>query len=171
MKNFGTSAALAAALLCAPAAAPAQTTADTAMQSARYLVGSWTCTHAIDTTPQGTSTMTFAPALEGRWLKQNWDFPAAGTSPAVRSEYLLGYDPRVSRWVRFGAHSNGMYFGMVTTSATDRAWAWRYVLPGNGTKPETIWTKKSDTEFTIDGPTYPVNGTPVTEHHGCTKSP
>lgn len=34
---------------------------------------------------------------------------------------------------------------------------------------DATFTKKSDTEYTIDGPSYPENGTVVTEHHICRK--
>lgn len=43
-------------------------------------------------------------------------------------------------------------------------------------KPETpgsdaTLTRRSDTEYAVDGPTYPENGTLVTEHHVCKKLP
>jgi len=37
------------------------------------------------------------------------------------------------------------------------------VLPGRS--GGAVWTKKSDTEYTVDGPSYPANGKMVTEHH------
>lgn len=43
-----------------------------------------------------------------------------------------------------------------------------------GSKPDAAeadatFMKKSPTEYVIDGPTYPENGTEVTEHHDCHK--
>jgi hypothetical protein len=61
-----------------------------------------------------------------------------------------------------------MYFGMYSKPASDANWSWDYVLPGpNG---HAVWTKKSDAEYTVDGPSYTENGKPVTEHHVCKKS-
>jgi len=56
---------------------------------------------------------------------------------------------------------------------TGNGWAYRYVS-FVGSKPETgdadaTFTKKSYTEYSIDGPTYPENGEEVTEHHSCYK--
>ena len=84
----------------------------------------------------------------------------------LHAEYFLGYDVRVDRWVRFGAHSNAQYYGMVGKRA-DNVWSWSYVLPGPS--GSAVWTKQSDVEYTIDGPSYPKNGTLVTEHHRCRK--
>ena len=44
---------------------------------------------------------------------------------------------------------------------------WSYILPGR--TGSAVWTKKGDTEYTVDGPTYPSNGKMVTEHHDCRK--
>ena len=85
---------------------------------------------------------------------------------AVHADYFLGYDVRVDRWVRFGAHSNAQYYGMLGTRA-DNVWSWSYVLPGPAAR--AVWTKQSDTEYTVDGPSYSANGKRVTEHHGCRK--
>jgi hypothetical protein len=57
---------------------------------------------------------------------------------------------------------------------TGDGWAWKYVSFFKTQKPETpgadaTFTKKSDTEYAVDGPTYPENGTLVTEHHVCKK--
>jgi hypothetical protein len=165
-----TSAVLAAAaLLLAPASqAQAAPTAPDAMRSVRFLVGSWNCAHTVGDFA-GTYRETFADAFGGRWIKQVYDFPATRNEPAVHAEYFLEYDARVPRWVRFGAHSNGQYYGQYSTSAGDTVWVWNYVLPKPGGATST-WTKKSETEYTIDGPTYPENGKDVTEHHTCKKS-
>ena len=58
---------------------------------------------------------------------------------------------------------------------TANGWTWKYVSFFPRSKPETsdpdaTFTKKSAKEYTIDGPTYPQDGTMVTEHHTCHKS-
>ena len=161
-------AVLAAAALSAPSGASAAPTAQEAMGSTRFLVGTWNCAHTVGDF-SGTYTETFANALDGRWLKQTYAFPATADEPAVRAEYLIEYDERVPRWVRFGAHSNGQYYGMYSTSPGAPTWVWNYVLPS--ARGTATWTKRSDTEYTIDGPQYPQNGNVVTEHHRCTKVP
>ena len=50
----------------------------------------------------------------------------------------------------------------------DNIWYYGYVLPG--TAGSAVYTKKSDSEYTVDGPEYPENGKMVTEHHRCTKN-
>ena len=166
-RNASLAAAVLAAMVGASPAARAASNPADAMRSVQYLVGTWACSHTVGDF-SGTYTTTFANALDGRWLKQTYDFPATRESGAVHAEYFLGYEPRVPRWVRFGAHSNGQYFGMKTSSATDTVWSWTYVLPG--TSGSATWTKRSDTEYAVDGPEYPANGKPVTEHHLCRKS-
>ena len=165
---LGLFAAVAAGVLAWSPGASAAPTAQEAMGSVRFLVGTWNCAHTVGDF-SGTYVETFANAFDGRWLKQTYDFPATSTEPAVHAEYFIEYDQRVPRWVRFGAHSNGQYYGMYSTSAGDTSWAWNYVLPS--AKGTTTWTKRSNTEYTIDGPEYPQNGKLVTEHHRCTKSP
>jgi hypothetical protein len=67
---------------------------------------------------------------------------------------------------------HGEYFP-IRMKETGDGWAYRYVS-FFGSKPETAdadatFTKKSDTEYSIEGPTYPENGKQVTEHHSCHK--
>src|ERR1700737_1590224 len=112
--------------------------------------------------------MSFAKDLGDRWLKQIWDFPRTATEPAVPSEYFLGYDPRLPGWIPFGAHSNGQYYAMRTRNMGNEPWTWQYALPG--TSGSVTWTKKSDTEYTMDGPEYPQNGNLVAERHIFKKS-
>jgi hypothetical protein len=57
---------------------------------------------------------------------------------------------------------------------TANGWSWKYVSFFKRVKPETsdvdaTFTKKSDTEYAVDGPSYEENGKPVTEHHVCKK--
>ncbi len=155
-------------LLPAPSQAYADAADRSAMRSVQYLVGTWNCAHTVGDF-SGTYTTSFANAFDNTWLKQRYDFPATKTEPAWYGEFFFGYDGRVPRWVRFGAMSTGQYFAMVSNGAGVASIIWDYRLPsvvsGNAT-----WTKKSDTEFTIDGPSYPENGRTVTEHHICKKS-
>jgi hypothetical protein len=157
-----------AALYAGSSPAHAAPPARDAMESVRFLVGTWNCAHTVGDF-SGTYTETFENAMDGRWLKQTYDFPATKNEPAVHAEYFIEYDARVPRWVRFGAHSNGQYYGMYSTSPGETSWVWDYVLPSRGSSPAT-WTKISSAEYTIDGPEYPENGKPVTEHHRCKKS-
>lgn len=157
-----------AMMVSASASASAAPSADEAAKSLAFLVGTWNCAHTVGDF-SGTYTERFERALGGRWLKQTYEFPATQQEPAVHAEYFLEYDARGSgRWVRFGAHSNGQYYGMRSTSTGETGWAWDYVLPGTGAS--ATWTKKSDAEYTIDGPSYPENGRTVTEHHDCKKA-
>jgi hypothetical protein len=140
-----------ALILAMSSSASAAPSVGEAMQTAQYLVGTWNCAHTVGDF-SGTYVMSFAKGFGDRWLKQTWDFPATATEPAVHSEYFLGYDPRLPGWVRFGAHSNGQYYAMRTMSTDGERWLWQYVLPG--TSGSVTWTKKSDTEYAMDGPEY-----------------
>ena len=157
--------AIATVLAARPASAQTRPTAQEEMHTAQFLVGKWNCAHTVGDF-SGTYTTRYASALESTWIQQLYDFPAAGGDAPVHAEYFLGYDVRVDRWVRFGAHSNAQYYGMVGTRA-DKVWSWSYVLPGPAAR--AVWTKQSDTEYTVDGPSYPANGKMVTEHHTCRK--
>ena len=159
-------AAIATALV-ASASAQTRPTGTDKLQSAAFLVGTWNCKHTVGDF-SGTYITTYASTLGDRWLKQTYDFPATGEdAQPVHAEYFLGYDVRVDRWVRFGAHNNAQYYGMFGKRA-DNVWSWSYVLPG--TSGSAVWTRQSDVEYTVDGPSYPQNGKVVTEHHACRKS-
>ena len=98
--------------------------------------------------------------MDDKWLKQTYDFPDTGErGTAVRAEYFMGFDTRNQRWLRFGAMTDGEYFAIVAKRA-DNSWTWSYVLPG--TSGSAVYIKQSDTEYTVDGPTYPQNGKSVT---------
>lgn len=155
----------AVALPWAPALAEQQS--DSAMQAAQFLVGTWSCHHSEDSATEGSYTTTYSNALGGHWLKQTWNFPASAGYAGMQGDWFFGYDARNKRWVRFGAMSDGMYFAM-TGQLANNAWSWRYALPG--TNASAVLTKKSDTEYTVDGPSYTVDGKPVTEHHDCRKT-
>lgn len=147
-----------------------------AMMSVNYLLGTWNCAHTVGTF-SGKYVTTYSKALGDRWLRQIWDFPAgnAGNSNEgpVSAEALMGYDGRRQAWVRFFANSLGQHFEIRMTDTPD-GWSFKYASFFPRTKPETpgpdaVFTKKSDTEYTIDGPTYPEGTTEVTEHHICRK--
>ncbi len=165
-RNVSLVAALVTLLLGAPADAAADPAARQAMKSVHYLVGTWKCAHTVGDF-SGTYTTSFTNALDNQWLKQRYDFPAIKTGPAWYGEFFFGYDGRVPRWVRFGAMSTGQYFGMVTKTGSVYRMVWEYRLPGPGS---ATWTKRSDSQFTIDGPSYPENGKLVIEHHTCKKA-
>jgi hypothetical protein len=144
------------------------------MASVNYLIGSWSCTHTVGTF-SGRYTTTYSKAMGDRWLRETWDFPAQnagkGKEAAVTAEALMGYDEGRRTWVRFFANSLGQHFEIRMTD-TPNGWSFKYTSFFPRTRPETsdadaTFTKKSDTEYTIDGPTYPEGATRVTEHHTC----
>ena len=148
-------------------AARGQSTAREEAQSAQFFIGTWNCAHTVGHF-SGTYTTTIANSLDNRWLKQTYAFPGTSDGAApVHAEYFIGYDPRNARWIRLGAMSDGLYFAMVA-KRDGNSWPWTYVLPGQG--GSAVYTKKSDSLYTVDGPTYVENGKQVTEHHTCRKS-
>ena len=160
----------------APRAQQKKATAQEKMASIDYLVGSWGCGHTVGTF-SGTYTTTYSKVLGGRWLKQTYDFPpkqfGGENERPVTAEALIGFDEYRGQWVRFFATSTGEYFPL-RMKETGNGWSYKYISFFPTTKPETpdadaTFTKKSDTEYSIDGPTYPENGTQVTEHHTCRK--
>jgi len=150
-------------------------TAKEKMATVRYLVGSWKCAHTVGDF-SGQYTTQYTQALGDRWLKQTYDFPprqfGGDNERAVTGEALIGYDEDWGQWVRFFATSHGEYFS-IRMKDTGNGWAYRYVS-FFGSKPEApeadaTFTRKSATEYVIDGPTYPEKGRQVTEHHDCHK--
>jgi len=151
-------------------------TAEEKLKTADYLVGTWTCAHTVGTF-SGTYKTSFSKVLGDRWLQQTYEFPAQTTAgrnePASTAVALMGYDERRQTWVRFFANSGGQYFPIRMTD-TGSGWAWKYSTFFTRTTPETpgadaTLTRKSATEYSIDGPTYPQGGAIVTEHHACRK--
>ena len=150
-------------------------TAKEKMATIDYLVGSWSCGHTVGDF-SGKYTTKYTKVLGNRWLRQTYDFPpgqfGGNNEPGVTGEALIGFDEDWGQWVRFFATSHGEYFS-IRMKETGNGWAYRYVS-FFGSKPETAdadatFTKKSDTEYSIEGPTYPENGKQVTEHHSCHK--
>ena len=146
------------------------------MAAANYLIGTWRCAHTVGSF-SGTYMTTYSWALGDAWLRQIWDFPAGvvdgRNQPAITAETLMRYDERRQAWVRFFANSLGQHFEIRMTD-TPNGWSFKYVSFFPRTRPETsdpdaVFTKRSDTEYTVDGPTYPQGGAQVTEHHTCRK--
>ncbi len=165
-RTYVTLVGIAAVFATAPVSAQTRANDKDEMQFAQFFVGKWDCKHTVGDF-SGTYTTTYTSAMRGAWIEQVYDFPATKSEPLVHAEYFLSYDGRLPQWVRFGAHSNAQYYGMVG-ERFGNIWSWNYVLPGRS--GSVVWTKKSDTEYTVDGPSYPQAGKIVTEHHTCTKA-
>jgi hypothetical protein len=137
---------------------------------ADYLIGTWQCAHTVGTF-SGTYKTSYAKVLDGKWLQQTYEFAGQKNDPASTAVALMGFDERRQTWVRFFANSKGQYFPIRMTD-TGSGWAWKYSTFFTRTTPESAGpdatiTRKSDTEYEIQGPTYPQNGVQVTEHHIC----
>ena len=152
--------------LALPTAAHAQSTANQEMRSALFLVGTWKCADTVGEY-SGSYTLTVTRALDERWLRQQYQWHSSDRPRPLSGEYFLGFDPRVKKWIRMGAMNDGMYFGMVGTR-DGNVWTYGYVLPG--TKGTAVYTKLSDNDYKVLGPSYPEGGKQMTEHHGCHKS-
>jgi hypothetical protein len=146
------------------------------MASVDYLIGTWSCAHTVGTF-SGRYATTYSTTLGDRWLRESWDFPPRnagnGNEGAVTAEALMGYDERRQAWVRFFANSLGQHFE-IRMADRPNGWSFKYASLFPRMRPETaepdaIFTKRTDTEYTIDGPTYPDGATQVTEHHTCHK--
>jgi hypothetical protein len=156
-RNQGLFAAVAATFLAASTCADASPAAQQKIASVQYLVGTWNCSHTV-----GTLTYDFPPTQ------------SAKSEPGVHAEYFMGFDERRQAWVRFGVMSTGQYFAIRMTDTGDSGWSWKYVSFFKTQQPEApgsdaTFTKKSDFEYTVEGPSYEENDTRVTEHHVCKK--
>jgi hypothetical protein len=175
-RNLDVFAAVAATFFAASACADESRVSQQKIASVQYLVGTWNCAHTVGTV-SGTYRTTYSNAFGDLWLKQAYDFPPRRTGenePAVHAEYFMGYDERRQGWVRFGAMSTGQYFAIRMTDTADGGWSWKYVSFFPTQKPEApasdaTFTKTSNSEYTVDGPSYEEHGTRVTEHHVCKK--
>lgn len=151
-------------------AAPPADSAPRQSPMADYLIGTWQCAHTVGSF-SGTYKTTYEKVLDGKWLQQTYEFAGQKGDPASTAVALMGFDYRRHAWVRFFASSNGQYFPIRMTD-TGSGWAWKYSTFFTHTTPETpgpdaTIARKSDTEYEIQGPTYPQNGVQVTEHHVC----
>jgi hypothetical protein len=173
-RSLGLLAAVAAVSIAWSSYAYAAPTAQQKIVSVQYLVGTWSCVHTVGTV-SGLYKTTYANELGNLWLKQTYDFPARQENgQGVQGEFVMGYDEGRQAWVRFGTMSSGKYFAIRMTETGDGGWSWKYVSFFKRATPETAdsdatFTKKSDSEYVVDGPTYKLDGTLVTEHHVCKK--
>jgi hypothetical protein len=176
MKVFFVLALLAAA--CPPAVARSAETPDpaavAALASRKFLIGTWQCSFTVGS-EGGTYSTIWSSILDGAWLKQTYDQPRQERAEAFQAEYFVGYDPRQKEWLRFGVMTTGQYFAIRMRDNGDGGWAWTYVSlfrPRPETvKPDAVFLRVSDTEYRVDGPTYPdAGGAAVTEHHVCKKT-
>jgi len=155
----------------------ADSVAQQKIASVEYLVGTWNCAHTVGAS-SGTYKTTYAKTLGGLWLRQTYDFPPkqfGRNEPPVNAEFLIGYDEGRQAWVRFGAISTGQYFAIRMTDTGDGGWSYKYVSFFQRQQPETAdsdatFSRKSNAEYVVDGPSYVENATRVTEHHVCKKA-
>ncbi|MGH7650519.1 MAG: hypothetical protein ACREMS_01620 [Gemmatimonadaceae bacterium] len=157
-------ATMSVALLAVPLASRAQSSGNEESRAAEFLVGTWQCADTVGE-HAGSYTVRVTKALNDRWLRERYQWQTTAGSQALSGEYFFSFDPRVKKWIRIGAMNDGMYFSM-TGVRQGNDWTFGYALPGPGT---AVYTRKSDTEYTVLGPTYSENGKLVTEHHGCHK--
>lgn len=153
---------------------PANKTAQQEMESVNYLLGTWTCEHVIAAS-HGRYIANYSKVLGDRWLKETYDFAPNNGGPAVSAQSFMGFDERRQTWVRFFINSVGYHFQMRLTD-TPKGWSYKYVGMFPDAKPEApgpdaVFVKMSDTDYKVDGPTYPSqeDGTLVTQHDTCHK--
>ena len=137
-----------------------------------YLIGTWKCSFTVGD-EGGVYATTWSRVLDGMWLEQTYDQKRQPHAEYFRARYFVGYDPRYSQWVRFGVMTTGQYF-LIRMIDTPGGWGWKYagIFKTRPPKPEydAVFTRKSDTYYRVDGPTYPGDkGAMVTEHHQCRK--
>ena len=167
------------AALCALAAsslvsARAASRAGDELASRQFLVGNWNCTYTAGAS-EGSYLTEWSNTLDGRWLQQTYDQAASAHQQAFKATYFVGFDETHDAWIRFGAMSTGQYFAIRMSDAGEGSWTWKYASFFPRRTPETAssdatFTKRSATEYAIDGPTYPSASGVVTEHHDCKKS-
>jgi hypothetical protein len=168
-------AALAAlAAICRGARAEDTSRIQSAIASRSFLLGTWRCTFTVGD-EAGKYTTTWANVLDGLWLKQTYDQPKQPHAFYFRGEYFVGYDQHRGEWIRFGAMTTGQYFIIRMIDLGNGSWGWKYVRLFPPARPQragydATFTRRSDTLYAIDGPTYPNDrGTMVSEHHVCRK--
>lgn len=175
LASFASLAAMTAMLFAAPSA-HAAATAQQKLAAVQYLVGTWNCAHTVGTF-SGTYTTNWSKALGDLWLRQTYDFTTGGQIPdaalPAHAEFLTGYDEGRLAWVRFGILNTGQYFAIRMTE-TAGGWSWKYVSFFPRKTPETpdidaTFTKRSESEYVVDGPSYKEGNVMVREHHVCKK--
>ena len=146
-------------------------TAKEKLASVESLIGDWDCKHTVGDF-SGTYKTSYSRTMGDAWLRQTYKFPATqeNATPGT-AEALMTYSPSNQAWLRFFGNSEGQHFS-IRMADTPTGWAWTYVSFfkwRDAEKPDAIFTRKSDTEYTIDGPSYERDGVMVTEHHTCHK--
>ena len=160
-------AAIAAALLVTSSAAGAQATSGADDEFNRFFVGTWSCADTVGD-HAGKYTTTISRTLDDHWLRQTYAWAPTTEEPKpLGGEYLISYDPRVRKWIRMGAMTDGMYFAMTGARRGDTL-TYGYVLPS--TSGTAVYIRQSDREYHVRGPSYPENGKMVTERHTCRRS-
>ena len=158
--------ALVTLIVAASAAAQDRPNHEDEILAAQFLVGTWNCADTVGD-HAGTYITTITPLFGGRWLRQVYTWPVSRSMPkGLHGEFFLGFDPRNGKWIRQGVLDDGMYFAM-TGRRVDNVWTYGYSLPS--TVGTAVYTKVSETAYTVLGPSYPENGRQVTERHGCHK--
>jgi hypothetical protein len=138
-----------------------------------YLIGTWKCSFTVGD-QGGDYATTWSRVLDGMWLEQTYDQKQQPHAEYFKARYFVGYDPRYNQWVRFGVMTTGQYL-LIRMTDTPGGWGWSYAGVFK-TRPsrsgyDTVFTRKSDTAYMVDGPTYPGDkGKLVTEHHRCRKT-
>jgi hypothetical protein len=162
-------------MLIAPffAGAVAALTPREAIDQHAYLIGTWKCSFTVGE-EAGDYTTTWSRVLEGMWLEQSYDQPQQPHAESFKANYFVGYDPHYAQWVRFGVMTTGQYF-LIRMTDTPDGWGWTYASAFKTRPPksgyDTLFTRKSDRYYTVDGPTYSgEKGAMVTEHHQCRKA-
>jgi hypothetical protein len=169
-------AALASSATAAPAAWTQRTptTIRSAIASRGFLLGRWHCAFTVGR-DGGVYETTWTRILDGLWLKQTYDQARQPNAFPFKAEYVVGYDQLRKQWIRFGAMTTGQYFAIRMVDTGAGGWRWKYASFFPRRKPaapgfDARFTRKTDTLYTIDGPTYPnESGDLVTEHHVCRK--
>ena len=163
------------ALLVLTAASSRPASPQDELASRRFLIGTWNCSYTVGSRG-GTYTTTWESVLDNRWLKQAYNQPSTPGNPGFLAQYFIGYDETNAGWVRFGVMTTGQYFAIRMRDTGNGGWAWKYVSffrggPADSTHADATFTKKSNVEYAVDGPTYPKGGQMETEHHLCKKVP
>ena len=122
----------------------------------------------------GTDTLSYAIAVEEltRVDSSVAITVAAHHSLGTLPIYSFGSEDQRREWLPDLA--SGRKLAAFGLTETDAGFSWKYVSLSKDRKPETpgsdaTLTRRSNAEYSIDGPSYPENGVQVTEHHLCRK--
>lgn len=172
---FAATAAAVLASLPAWAAEPDPAAVRAAIASRNFLLGTWHCTFTVGS-DGGNYTTTWSSILDGMGLKQTYEQRKQPRAEPFEAEYLVGYDGRLHRWMRFGLMTTGQYFTIRMNDIGNGGWGWKYLGFFSGRETGTTdydarLSRKGDALYTVDGPSYSnKSGVTVTEHHVCRKA-